>query len=60
MYLVHWNTDPASGKWLDTSAKFSAMMNWPIATIGQVQMKTPPIVIRPSANSVKMPVDGEM
>ena len=41
MYLDHWNTEPASGKWLDTSAKFSAMMNWPAATTGQVQMKAP-------------------
>jgi len=32
----------------------------PTATIGQLQMKTPPIVVRPSAKSVKMPVDGEM
>ena len=43
MYFVHWNTEPATGKWLDTSAKFSAMMNWPIATTGQVQMNTPPM-----------------
>ncbi len=35
-------------------------MNCPAATIGQLQMKTPPIVVRPSAKSVKMPVDGEM
>jgi len=35
-------------------------MNWPIATTGQVQMNTPPMVTRPSANRVKMPVDGEM
>ena len=35
-------------------------MNCPNATSGQLQMKTPPIVPRPSANSVKMPVDGEM
>jgi hypothetical protein len=38
----------------------SAMHSCPIATIGQLQMKTPPIVVRPSANSVKMPVEGEM
>ena len=28
-YLVHWKTDPAMGKWLETSAKLSATMNWP-------------------------------
>ena len=60
MYFDHWNTEPASGKWLDTSAKFSAMMNWPSATTGQVQMNTPPSVVRPRAKSVKMPVDGEI
>ncbi len=59
-YLVHWKTEPATGKWLDTSAKFIAMTNWPAATTGQVQMNTPPSVVRPSANRVKMPVDGEM
>ena len=41
-YLVHWKTDPAMGKWLETSAKFRATMNWPSATMGQLQMKTPP------------------
>ena len=30
-------------------------MNCPKATSGQLQMKTPPMVPRPSANSVKMP-----
>ncbi len=35
-------------------------MNWPMATTGQVQMNTPPMVPRPRANSVKIPVDGEM
>jgi len=34
------------------------MMNCPRATIGQLQMKTPPMVVRPSAKSAKMPVDG--
>jgi hypothetical protein len=28
--------------------------------MGHDQMKTPPIVVKPKANSVKMPVDGEM
>ena len=59
-YLVHWNTEPATGKWLDTSAKFRAMRNWPRATTGQVQMNTPPSVVSPSANRVKIPVEGEM
>ena len=35
-------------------------MNCPSATTGQLQMKTPPIVVRPRQNRVKMPVDGEM
>ena len=48
------------GKWLETSAKFSATMNWPSATIGQLQMNTPPMVMIPRKNSVKMPVEGEM
>jgi hypothetical protein len=30
------------------------------ATSGQLQKKTPPIVVSPSAKSAKMPVDGEM
>jgi hypothetical protein len=29
-------------------------------TIGQLQMNTPPIVVRPRAKSVKKPVEGEM
>jgi len=33
---------------------------WPAATIGQLQMKTPPMVVSPSAKRVKIPVDGEM
>src|SRR4051794_21256991 len=56
----HWYTEPATGMWLESSAKESAMMNWPSATSGQLQKKTPPIVVRPSAKSAKMPVDGEM
>jgi hypothetical protein len=36
------------------------MMNWPSATIGQLQKKTPPMVVRPRKKSAKMPVDGEM
>ena len=36
------------------------MMNCPTATIGQLQKKRPPTVLRPSAKSVKMPVEGEM
>ncbi len=36
------------------------MQSCPAATIGQLQMNTPPIVVNPSAKSVKMPVDGEM
>jgi len=55
-----YRQDPATGKWLDTSAKFRAMRNWPSATTGQVQMNTPPSVVSPSANRVKIPVDGEM
>ena len=35
-------------------------MSCPIATIGQLQMKTPPIVVRPRKNNAKMPVEGEM
>jgi hypothetical protein len=35
-------------------------MNCPSATTGQVQMNTPPRVVRPRANKVKIPVDGEM
>src|SRR4051812_49024398 len=48
------------GKWLDTSAKFRATMNWPSATTGQVQKNAPPSVPTPRMNSVKMPVAGEM
>ncbi len=59
-YFVHWKTEPASGKWLEISAKLRAMMNWPAATMGHDQMKTPPMVARPRPKSVKMPVEGEM
>ena len=31
-----------------------------MATMGQLQMKTPPRVTSPREKSVKMPVDGEM
>jgi hypothetical protein len=58
--LVHWNTEPASGKWLVTSAKFSATMNWNNATAGHVQNSRAPSADIPRKNSVKIPVDGEM
>ena len=58
--FVHWNTEPASGKWLETSANTSATMNCPSATTGNVQMNAPPSVPIPRMNSVKMPVAGEM
>ena len=59
-YLVHWYTEPATGKCELTSAKFSAMMSWPMTTMGQLQKKKPPAREMPRMNSVKMPVDGEM
>jgi len=59
-YFDHWKTEPATGKWLETSAKVSAIRNCPTATIGQLQKKNPPIVVSPSAKSAKIPVDGEM
>jgi hypothetical protein len=59
-YFVHWYTDPATGKWELTSAKLRAMMNWPRATMGQLQKKNGPPMPRPSAYSVKIPVLGEM
>ena len=58
--FVHWKTEPAIGKWEETSAKFIATMNWPSATTGNVQMNAPPSVPTPRMNSVKMPVAGEM
>ena len=51
---------PRSGSGEETSAKFSATMNWPSATTGNVQMNAPPSVPTPRMNSVKMPVAGEM
>jgi len=59
-YFVHWNTEPATGKWLESSAKFRATINWKIATTGHVQNRKPPRADIPRKNSVKMPVDGEM
>ena len=59
-YFVHWKTEPAIGKWLETSANTRATMNWPAATTGKVQMNAPPSVPIPRMNSVKMPVAGEM
>ena len=59
-YFVHWYTEPATGKWLDSSAKFSATMNCINATTGQVQNRKPPSAAIPRKNSVKIPVDGEM
>jgi hypothetical protein len=35
-------------------------MNWPAATMGQLQMNTPPMVMSPSEKRVKIPVEGEM
>jgi hypothetical protein len=58
--LVHWKTEPASGKWLVTSAKFSATTNWNSATTGQVHHSRAPRADIPRKNRVKMPVDGEM
>ena len=58
--MVHWKTEPASGKWLDISAKFNATKNWNRATTGQVQNRNPPSADIPRKNSVKIPVDGEM
>jgi hypothetical protein len=59
-YFVHWYTEPATGKWLESSAKFNATTNCMSATTGQVQKRYAPIAAIPRKNSVKMPVDGEM
>jgi len=46
-YFVHWNTEPATGKWLESSAKFRATMNCMIATNGHVHHITPPSAAMP-------------
>ena len=53
-------TDPATGKWLESSAKFKATTNCIKATTGQVQKRYAPRAAIPTPNKAKIPVDGEM
>jgi hypothetical protein len=59
-YLVHWYTEPATGKCELTSAKLRPTSNCPTTTMGQLQKNAGPARPIPRMKRVKMPVDGEM
>src|SRR4029079_17793840 len=52
--------DPATGKWLASSAKTRATMNWPMITIGHDQKNAGPAWLRPTPKLPYVPVETLM